>query len=249
MKRNKNAYILKRQFSNFSIFDKLKDAQRNGVSANSNNVIKDGSSGGDDETVKRKPSKKVLQLVDDILNLTLIEAADLCELCQEKLEGNKHFNNNNFINRSPFPHPSNFFNAPNWNVPFPSNSFNNISGIQQTVPVGSISNGEQQKEGGEGGIQKKGQEQGENQGKVKNEEESKQKKVTKSTFGVKLEKYDSKNKINTIKEIRKITNVGLKEAKDMVESAPVYIQKGVPAEEANEIKKKFEALGATITLD
>ncbi len=56
------------------------------------------------------------------------------------------------------------------------------------------------------------------------------------------------NKIQVIKEIRAITNLGLKEAKDLVESAPKPVKTGVKKEEADEIKKKLEATGATVEL-
>ena len=53
-------------------------------------------------------------------------------------------------------------------------------------------------------------------------------------------------KINVIKEVRAITGLGLKEAKDLVEAAPKAIKEGVSKEEAEEIKKKVEAAGATV---
>lgn len=53
-------------------------------------------------------------------------------------------------------------------------------------------------------------------------------------------------KINVIKEVRAITSLGLKEAKDLVESAPKPIKEAVKKEEADEIKKKVEAAGATV---
>jgi large subunit ribosomal protein L7/L12 len=56
------------------------------------------------------------------------------------------------------------------------------------------------------------------------------------------------NKINVIKEIRAVTNLGLKEAKDLVESAPKPVKTGLKKEEADEIKKKLEAAGATVQL-
>ena len=55
-------------------------------------------------------------------------------------------------------------------------------------------------------------------------------------------------KINVIKEVRAITALGLKEAKDLVEGAPKEIKKGVPKKEAEEAKKKLEAAGAKIEL-
>ena len=55
-------------------------------------------------------------------------------------------------------------------------------------------------------------------------------------------------KINVIKEIRAVTNLGLKEAKDLVESAPKAIKEGTTKEEADKIKASLEAVGATIEI-
>lgn len=56
------------------------------------------------------------------------------------------------------------------------------------------------------------------------------------------------NKINVIKEVRVITGLGLKEAKDLVEAAPKTVKSDVPTAEAEEIKKKLEAAGAKVEL-
>ena len=56
------------------------------------------------------------------------------------------------------------------------------------------------------------------------------------------------NKINVIKVVREITALGLKEAKDLVESAPKPIKEGVPKDEAAAIKKKFEDVGAKVEI-
>jgi large subunit ribosomal protein L7/L12 len=56
------------------------------------------------------------------------------------------------------------------------------------------------------------------------------------------------NKINVIKVVREVTSLGLKEAKDLVESAPKPIKEGVPKEEAEAIRKKFEDVGAKVTV-
>lgn len=56
------------------------------------------------------------------------------------------------------------------------------------------------------------------------------------------------NKINVIKEVRAITGLGLKEAKDLVEGAPKPLKQGVKKEEAEEIKKKIEAAGGKVKL-
>jgi large subunit ribosomal protein L7/L12 len=55
-------------------------------------------------------------------------------------------------------------------------------------------------------------------------------------------------KINVIKEVRAITSLGLKEAKDLVEGAPKPVKEGVNKEEAEKIKKQLEAAGATVEL-
>ncbi|MBK8210574.1 MAG: 50S ribosomal protein L7/L12 [Rhodospirillales bacterium] len=53
-------------------------------------------------------------------------------------------------------------------------------------------------------------------------------------------------KINVIKEVRAVTNLGLKEAKDLVEAAPKTVKEGLKKEEAEQIKKKLEEAGATV---
>src|SRR6187399_2359162 len=55
-------------------------------------------------------------------------------------------------------------------------------------------------------------------------------------------------KIKVIKVVREVTSLGLKEAKDLVESAPKPIKEGVPKEEAEAIKKKFEEVGAKVSI-
>jgi len=55
-------------------------------------------------------------------------------------------------------------------------------------------------------------------------------------------------KINVIKVVREVTSLGLKEAKDLVESAPAKVKEGINKEEAEEIKKKFEEAGAQMEI-
>ena len=69
----------------------------------------------------------------------------------------------------------------------------------------------------------------------------------KSEFSVFLSSAGDK-KINVIKEVRAITGLGLKEAKDLVEAAPKEVKGGVAKKEAEEFKKKLEAAGAKIEL-
>ena len=69
----------------------------------------------------------------------------------------------------------------------------------------------------------------------------------KDTFNVVI-KSPGDQKINVIKAVREITGLGLKEAKDMAESAPVTVKEGVKKEEAEAMKVKLEAAGATVEL-
>lgn len=69
----------------------------------------------------------------------------------------------------------------------------------------------------------------------------------KSTFTVVLAEVGA-NKIQVIKEIRTVTTLGLKEAKDLVDSAPKTIKENIPKEEAENIKKKLETVGAKVEL-
>ena len=69
----------------------------------------------------------------------------------------------------------------------------------------------------------------------------------KSEFDVILTAIGEK-KINVIKAVREVTSLGLKEAKDLVESAPKAVKEGISKEEADEVKAKFEAAGATIEI-
>ena len=69
----------------------------------------------------------------------------------------------------------------------------------------------------------------------------------KDSFDVVLAAIGDK-KINVIKEVRAITSLGLKEAKDLVESAPKAVKEGCGKDEAEEIKKKLEEAGATVEL-
>jgi len=69
----------------------------------------------------------------------------------------------------------------------------------------------------------------------------------KTEFNVTLTEVGA-DKIKVIKVVREVTSLGLKEAKDLVESAPKPIKEGVPKEEADAIKKKFDEVGAKVTI-
>jgi len=71
--------------------------------------------------------------------------------------------------------------------------------------------------------------------------------VEKTEFDVVLQSAGDK-KINVIKAVRKVTTLGLKEAKDLVEGAPKVVREAVPKEEADKIKKELEAEGAVVVI-
>ncbi|MCX6785006.1 MAG: 50S ribosomal protein L7/L12 [Candidatus Komeilibacteria bacterium] len=69
----------------------------------------------------------------------------------------------------------------------------------------------------------------------------------KTAFNVELT-ATGENKINVIKAVREVTQLGLKEAKDLVDGAPKVVKEGASKEEAESMKKKLEEAGATVTL-
>jgi large subunit ribosomal protein L7/L12 len=70
----------------------------------------------------------------------------------------------------------------------------------------------------------------------------------KTEFTVTLTSFPADKKINIIKVVREVTNLGLKEAKDLVEAAPKAIKESIPKDEAEAIRKKFEEVGAKIEI-
>ncbi|WCJ20420.1 50S ribosomal protein L7/L12 [Euphorbia peplus] len=74
-------------------------------------------------------------------------------------------------------------------------------------------------------------------------------KKEKTAFDVKLEKFDAASKIKVIKEVRAFTSLGLKEAKELVEKAPIVLKAGVTKEEANTIIEKLKAVGGVAVME
>jgi large subunit ribosomal protein L7/L12 len=70
----------------------------------------------------------------------------------------------------------------------------------------------------------------------------------KTEFNVTLVSFPAEKKINIIKVVREVTSLGLKEAKDLVEAVPKPIKEGVPKEEAEAIRKKFDEVGAKVEI-
>ncbi|KAG8385099.1 hypothetical protein BUALT_Bualt03G0006200 [Buddleja alternifolia] len=76
-----------------------------------------------------------------------------------------------------------------------------------------------------------------------------EKKPEKTAFELKLESFDAASKLKVIKEIRSFTELGLKEAKDLVEKVPAVIKKGLSKEEAEKIIEKMKAVGANVIME
>ena len=70
----------------------------------------------------------------------------------------------------------------------------------------------------------------------------------KTEFTVSLVTFPADKKINIIKAVREVTSLGLKEAKDLVEAVPKVLKEGIPKEEAETIRKKFDEVGAKVEI-
>ncbi|CAJ1379382.1 unnamed protein product [Effrenium voratum] len=80
-------------------------------------------------------------------------------------------------------------------------------------------------------------------------EEVKKEEKKKDVYTIKLLSFEAAKKINVVKEVRAITSIGLKEAKELVESAPKVVKKGVPAADAEALRDKLVAVGAEVALE
>lgn len=85
-------------------------------------------------------------------------------------------------------------------------------------------------------------------GKAAGGEEAAEPAEEKTAFDLKLTGFDPKSKIKVIKEVRAMTSLGLKEAKELVDKAPSTVKKDIKKEEAEELKAKLEALGAQVEI-
>jgi len=194
--------------SQFNVFAKMSDGV--GVASNT----------GDVTDKKRPPSKRVMELADQILNLSLIEAADLCDVCQERLSERT----GGIPLRAPFPHPGAMFGGA-----MPMMAQPGFMPPQAPAQQGGAS--EVKADAGSAAAAPA----------APAEEE-------KSILSVKLVSYAADKRVGVIKEIRGILGLGLKESKELVESVPKVVKRGLPREEAEELKKKLEAAGGVVEL-
>ena len=167
--------------------------------------------------LKRQPSARVRKLVSEIMDLTLIEAADLCDLCQETLapRSGAAYPSAMFASQM---HPG-FMQMPQMQpAPQSPQPATQTTHATQAAPVEPAPAAPAEK-------------------------------VKPTIVSIKLVAFDAAKKVQTVKEVRAITNLGLKEAKDAVEAAPKILKKGVAYEEALSLKAKLEEIGATVELE
>ncbi|UKK01790.2 hypothetical protein MACK_001143 [Theileria orientalis] len=203
----------------FDIFKKLQDST---------------TSTTDNDTNTRKPSSKVIKLVDEILNLTLIEAADLCSLCQEKLSENINMNANFIPGRHPFPHPNTFFQNVGYMPPGPMvpNSMGPTPNASNTQDSASSTTS------------------GTSDGATNvNTATSKQDKKADAKKSIKLVGFDKEKKIEIIKTVRTLLNINLRESKELIESYPKVIKKNLDADEVERISKLIIDSGGQIEVE
>lgn len=189
--------------------------------------------GEEDEAGKKKASLRVMRLVDEIMSLSLIEAAHLCDLCQEKLAPG---DDTPIPGRMAFPHPMAMF--PGGGMPGMMPGF----AMPQAMPVAAASSAAPAAAaapavGEPGDVNAPAAD-------VKPKKEEKKEFLT-----VKLLSFETAKKINVVKEVRALTQLGLKEAKELVEGSPKVVKKGVPAAEAEAMRDKLVAAGAEVSLE
>jgi len=188
-----------------------------------------------DSTLKKD---KVKRLVDEIMSLSIMEAAQLSKLCGDKL---KLPDPKPIPGRLPFPHPGVFFPGqalPPSAMPMPMPMMPQMpmpgagappGPAAPAAPAAAPAAAEGESAGGEA--------------------TKKEATKAKESFSVKLVGFAAPKKIAVVKEVRAVTQLGLKEAKEFVEGAPKVIKKGVPAAEAQAMKEKLEAAGAEVALE
>jgi large subunit ribosomal protein L7/L12 len=122
--------------------------------------------------------------------------------------------------------------------PLNPNWFKQQELMAQVAPFMGLGGGQ----GGQGGGAAQPQEAAEEE----EEKEEPKEEVVKTNFDLELSGFDAKSKIKLIKEIRSSLGLGLKEAKEMVESAPIWIKKGMNKEDCDALIAKLEPLGAQL---
>lgn len=182
---------------------------------------------------RQMASTKIQRLVDEIMCLNLLEAVQLGELIQDKFATG---DDSPIVGRMPFPHPMIMFpgvappSAPPGMMPFEMPQ--QLPPQAATAPASAAAAVAAPADAAAAPVAVE-----------------KQKEQKKETYSVKLVSFDAAKKINVVKEVRAMTELGLKEAKEFVESVPKVIKKGVPAAVAEAMRDKLAAVGAEVVLE
>ncbi|XP_002986256.2 uncharacterized protein LOC9639847 [Selaginella moellendorffii] len=155
---------------------------------------------------ERVPSERVMKLVNELVELSVVDFADLTEQLKKRL-GLDHAN---------------------------------IS-VPMMMPAGMVMPAGMMAPGGAGS--------GGAAADASAAAAAPEKPVEKMVFDIKLEKYEAADKIKVIKEVRSVTELGLKEAKELVEKLPAMVKKSVTKEEAEKIINKLKAVGGTAVME
>lgn len=191
----------------------------------------------------REPSARVLKLADDILNLTLIEAADLCEVCHSRLAPKEGSSMPGYM--------------PMYGAMFggsPLGGMQPMQAAQAVSPAGSQQSGTESaasanpSSGKPIGTTPQDSAPVKHQGKPPGAPAAAAE-ASKQLVSVKLISVPADKRVVTIKEVKGITGLGLKESKELVDGVPAVIKKSITPDEAKAIKAKLEAAGAQCELE
>merc|ERR1712217_105178 len=178
------------------------------------------------------------RLADEIMSLSLLEAAELCDLCQDKLALG---DDTPIPGRMPFPHPMAMFPGP----PMPMQPGMAMPVMPQAMPAPTAP----AQSHAPAAADTAPTEDAQGASPSNAEEKTPAKEVKKEFLTVKLLSFETAKKISVVKEVRALTQLGLKEAKELVEGAPKVIKKGVPAADAESVRDKLMAVGAEVSLE
>lgn len=187
------------------------------------------------EELSETSQKKVQFLSDKIISLNMMELRYLATSMKQRIQKTSGMN----LMKLNMDWPSMKMDTDGTWPPLNPNWFKQQELMSQISPFIGVGGG-----GGGGAATA-------NQGSADEEpkEEVKKEEVKEKTnFDVELSGFDAKNKIKLIKELRGILGLGLKEAKEMVESAPVWVKKGMPKAEVDDMVSKLQELGAELKI-
>lgn len=190
------------------------------------------------EELTEQQQRKVDFLADKILQLSIMETRFLAAQMKNRIQKSTGIN----PLKLNMDWPSIKMDSDGTWPPLNPNWFKQQELMSQITPFMGMGGG------GFGGAPGGGAPAGQAQSEQAPAEEKKEEVKEKTNFDVELSGFDAKNKIKLIKELRAALNLGLKEAKEMVESAPVWLKKGMAKAEVDELVKQLDGLGAELKI-